>query len=283
MKKLLQQILDQDDDLKSNPLVVEAMNQYAWSKATKSNIKMNRLDKIHHPEKHIKIGFNPFNYKQLKNMWISFGLESDEISKKTGEMSFSTPVLKELVKTTSDKDLVQILEYYLEIAQAKNIITQYIPKYLGSSVDGRVYSSLRLMGTISGRLSGKAAKMEGEGQHKTGINGVTQPASTSVFAKPVKDLFVAPKGKVLAYVDYNGLENHISAILTKDPTKLAILNGKYSDMHTLHACYFFKTEIEKKFNLDLSEITNKIVTKLFKDKDFKSIRDKGKPCTFSQD
>ena len=175
MKEILQWILDKDDNLKSNPLVVEAMNNNAWSKAYESNIKTNRLDKINNPEKYITIGFNPFNYQQLKKMWISFGLESEEISKQTGEMSFSTPVLKELVKTVSNEDIKQILNYYLEIAQAKNIITQYIPKYIGSTVDGRVYSSLRLFGTISGRLSGKAAKMDGEGQHKTGINGVTQP------------------------------------------------------------------------------------------------------------
>ena len=283
MKQILQQIIDKDDSLIDNPLVVEAMNNNAWEKAYESNIKNNRLDKINNPEKYITIGFNPFNYQQLKKMWIYLGLESEEISTQTGEMSFSTPILKELVKIVSNEDTKQILEYYLEIAQAKNIITQYIPKYLGSTIDERVYGSLRLLGTLSGRLSGKAAKMEDENKHKTGINLVTQPASSSVFAKPVKQLFTASKGKILFASDFNNLEGHISGILTKDKTKLAILNGEFEDMHTLHACYYFKEQIEQELGVDLSEITPEVVSELFHNKDFKNIRSNGKPISFGLD
>ena len=196
---LLESLINKEYD---NPKIVEASNKFAEAKAHQQNLDRNRIDKIEHPEKYITIGYNPWNYQQLKQMWINFGLESDEVSKDTGEMSFSSPVLKELVKTTTG-DVHEIIKLQLEIAESKNMITQYIPKYKGSTVEDRVYGSIRLLGTISGRLSGKAAKMDDTiKRHQTGINLVTQPSSSSAFSKPVKKLFNAPKGKLLIQIDY---------------------------------------------------------------------------------
>jgi len=144
--------------------------------------------------------------------------------------------------------------------------------------------ALKLFGTLSGRLSGKAAKMPQLPQkHQTGANGVTMPFGHQVYGKTVKQMFIAPPGKVLCYVDYNNLEGHISGILTKDPTKLAILNGEYEDMHSLHACYFFKPELEREFNLDLSNITPDIISELYHTDSFTSYRTKGKSVTFGLD
>jgi hypothetical protein len=82
-------------------------------------------------------------------MWMNFGLESPEVSKDTGKMSFSKDVLTELSYTATG-ELKTILDNHLEISQSKNMITQYIPKYYGSTVDGRLHYSLKLMGTFTG-------------------------------------------------------------------------------------------------------------------------------------
>lgn len=264
--------------------IVAACKQYAIDTAYEQNVKANRIDKLEHPEKYIQTGFNPYNYSQLTKMWISFGLESEEISQKTGMPSFSQKILIEIRDTTDNTEIKSIISNYIEIAESKNLMTQYIPKYIGSNIDNRVYGNLRLLGTITARLSGKSPKMTDEYyRHKTGINLVTQPASSSKFAKPVKRCFTAPPGKILFTSDYNNLEGHISGILTKDPTKLAILNGKFEDMHTLHACYYFKEEIEKEFKMDLSDITAEQVSTLFHTKEFKPIRQKGKNISFGLD
>jgi len=263
----------------TNPKVIEAANAYEEAECLRQNINANRIDKLEHPEKYVDIGFNPYNYQQLAKMWQYLGLESDEVSKKTQEMSFSKDVIKTLAKTVTDTELVKILYAYLDIAEGKNILTQYIPKYLGSTHNNRVYGNLRILGTISGRLSGKSDKSADD----TGINLVTQPASASKYAKPVKRCFNAAPGKILFASDYNNLEGHISGILTKDVTKLAILNGEYADMHTLHACYYFKTDLEKELNIDLSEITPQIVESLFHNPDFKSFRSNGKQISFGLD
>jgi DNA polymerase I-like protein with 3'-5' exonuclease and polymerase domains len=161
-------------------------------------------------------------------------------------MSFSKDVLTELSYSV-DGELKTILKNHLEISQSKNMITQYIPKYYGSTVNGRLHYSLKLMGTFTGRLSGKAGgdKLDESIKHKLGANGVTQPVGHRVYGKLVKKMFIAPPGRIMAAVDYNGLENHINACLTKDSTTIKLLSpdpetGLMWDMHTLHSTIFFK-------------------------------------------
>ena len=238
---LLQPLIDKQFD---HPDIVAACNAYHEAEALRQNTERNRVDKVANPQNYVQIGFNPYNYQQLAKMWIDFGLESDEVSKTTGEQSFSGTVLKSLAKTIPEGDVKSIIKLYLEIAESKNMITQYIPKYFGSTVNSRVYGSIRLFGTISGRLSGKAAKMDGPEKHMTGINLVTQPASSSAFAKPVKKLFKAPKGKLLVQIDYSNLEGNVGAILTHDETSVRNLKQDF-DTHVLHSAAYWTPEWEE--------------------------------------
>lgn len=233
-----------------DPLVKAGADAYEEANCLRQNIDMNRIDKIEHPEKYIQIGFNPWNYQQLKQMWMEFGLESYKVSKDTGDMSFDSKVLAELSKTATGEPR-EVISHYLEVSQSKNMITQYIPKYYGSTINGRVHWSLRLMGTFTGRLSGKAGgdKMQVPMKHQMGANGVTQPVGHKVYGKTVKSMFIAPPGRILVAVDYNGLENHINACLTKDATTIKLLSpdpetGLMWDMHTLHSTIFFKEKWE---------------------------------------
>ena len=144
---LLQPLIDKRFDY---PAIVAACNAYHEAEALRQNTNMNRVDKVNNPQNYVQIGYNPFNYSQLTDMWMSFGLESPEVSKDTGKMSFSKDVLTELSYSV-DGELKTILKNHLEISQSKNMITQYIPKYYGSTVNGRLHYSLKLMGTFTGR------------------------------------------------------------------------------------------------------------------------------------
>ena len=245
---LLQPLIDKQFD---HPDIVAACNAYHEAEALRQNTSMNRVDKVNNPQNYVQIGYNPFNYSQLTDMWMSFGLESPEVSKDTGKMSFSKDVLTELSYSV-DGELKTILKNHLEISQSKNMITQYIPKYYGSTVNGRLHYSLKLFGTFTGRLSGKAGgdKLDESIKHKLGANGVTQPVGHKVYGKLVKKMFIAPPGRIMAAVDYNGLENHINACLTKDNTTIKLLSpdpetGLMWDMHTLHSTIFFKEKWEE--------------------------------------
>jgi len=272
-----------------DPLVKSGADAYEVAEFLRQNTKANRIDKLEHPEKYIQIGFNPWNYQQLTQMWLEFGLTSYKISKDTGQMSFDSKVLKELSKTTTGEPQ-QIIKHYLEVAQSKNMITQYIPKYYGSTVEGRLHYSLRLMGTFTGRLSGKASgdKLEAPMKHQLGANGVTQPVGHKVYGKTVKSMFIAPPGRILIAVDYNGLENHINACLTKDATTIKLLSpdqetGLMWDMHTLHSTIFFKEDWEVITGQPFEDTIqyNKMCHKLTDtNSDAKALRTKSKPITF---
>lgn len=121
---LLQPLIDKQFD---HPDIVAACNAYHDAEALRQNTERNRVDKVANPQNYVQIGFNPYNYQQLAKMWIDFGLESDEVSKTTGEQSFSGTVLKSLAKTIPEGDVKSIIKLYLEIAESKNMITQYIP------------------------------------------------------------------------------------------------------------------------------------------------------------
>ena len=272
-----------------HPAIIAGANAYEEAECLRQNTAANRIDKIAHPEKYIQIGFNPWNYQQLKQMWLEFGLESYKVSKDTGEMSFDSQVLADLAKTSTG-EAQKVIKLYLEVAQSKNMITQYIPKYYGSTVNGRLHYSLRLFGTFTGRLSGKAGddKMEAPMKHQMGANGVTQPVGHKVYGKTVKSMFIAPPGRILAAVDYNGLENHINACLTKDETTIKLLSpdpetGLMWDMHTLHSSYFFKEKWEaltgEPFVADI-HTNNKYFKLTDESKEAKQLRNDSKPCTF---
>jgi len=212
----------------THPAIVAASNAYEVAKCLAQNTTANRIDKVANPQNYVDIGFNPFNYSQLTQMWTHLGLVSTEISKKTGEMSFSKDILKDLSKTVTDPVIKQVLVDHLEIASAKMIITTYIPKYIGSTVDGRVFSSIKLLGTISGRVSGSASKLTDENKDRVGINAVTQPSSSSAFSKPVKELFIAAPGKILCGIDYNALNTMLQNEFTYDENKQMIISNSNS-------------------------------------------------------
>lgn len=48
------------------------------------------------------------------------------------------------------------------------------------------------------------------------------PATGTVWAKPFKKCFKAPDGFIFCGSDFSSLEDHISALLTKDPEKLKV-------------------------------------------------------------
>ena len=283
---LLQPLLDKQYD---DPVIVAASNAYHEAEALRQNTDRNRVDKVANLQNYVQLGYNPFNYSQLTEMWMDFGLESPEISKDTGKMSFSKDVLTELSYSATG-ELKTILDNHLEIAQSKNMITQYIPKYYGSTINGRLHYSMKLMGTFTGRLSGAAGgdKLDESIKHKLGANSVTQPVGHRVYGKLVKQMLIAPPGRILAAVDYNGLENHINACLTKDETTIKLLSpdpetGLMWDMHTLHSTIFFKEKWEAITGQPFENAIqhNKMCYDLTEsDSEAKQLRTDSKACTF---
>ena len=68
------------------------------------------------------------------------------------------------------------------------------------------------------------------------------PATGSKYAKLIKSCFQAPEGWLLCGLDFNALEDHISALLTKDKNKLKVYTDHY-DGHCLRAYSYFPEQM----------------------------------------
>jgi DNA polymerase-1 len=128
----------------------------------------------------------------------------------------------------------KILRYLREYSQANKVLTSFITAYKESpkANDGHHYlfGSFKLGGTVSGRLSSANPNLQ------------NQPSTGSAFAKIIKKCFVAPKGWIVAGLDFNSLEDYISALTTKDPMKLKVYQDGFCG-HCLRAAFYFADEM----------------------------------------
>ena len=127
-----------------------------------------------------------------------------------------------------------LLEALIGISQCSTILSTFIPAFKRSiDRDGSgiiwLHGSFNLNGTVSGRLSSSDPNLQ------------NIPAK-SIFAKLIKECFMAPEGWCFAGADFNSLEDMISALTTKDPNKLKVYTDGF-DGHCLRAAYYYKDDL----------------------------------------
>lgn len=111
----------------------------------------------------------------------------------------------------------ELLEALIGISQVSTILTTFVPAFKKAiDRDGSgivwLHGNFNIGGTVSGRLSSSEPNLQ------------NIPAK-SIFAKLVKEAFMAPEGWIFAGADFNSLEDMISALTTKDPNKLKVYSG----------------------------------------------------------
>lgn len=142
--------------------------------------------------------------------------------------------IKDLINHTENQEVKDLLQAFVDYSAVEKILTAFIPAFEQAqpAKDGRYYlfGSLNLGGTVSGRLSSNSPNMQ------------NLPATGSKYAKPIKKCFKAPEGWLFVGLDFSALEDHISALLTKDPNKLAVYLHGY-DGHSLRAYSYWQEKM----------------------------------------
>lgn len=262
MKRVLEvkEILEKDYALAYQTLVntsivkvfVGLMNE-KWVERKNSEYKVKRvtLDDAHEE-------FNPRSGLQLRELLYDY-LKLPVLGKTDSNLpSTEGKILEALKNHTKDENVLAVLNALLDLSAVDKILTAFIPAFENAvpSKDGWHYliGNFNLGGTVSGRLSSNRPNLQ------------NLPATGSKYAKLIKSCFQAPPGWFLCGLDFNALEDHISALTTKDRNKLKVYTEGY-DGHCLRA-YSYWPEL-------MPDITEKIAEICKEGRVFKITHDDG--------
>lgn len=176
-----------------------------------------------------KFEFNPLSPAQVSELLYEYiGLPILDYTDKKNP-STKGDALKKLKNHTQDNEVKNLLNAIIDFKLATKILSSFIPALENNYPDDLgnhyIFGNFNLGGTVSGRLSSSNPNLQ-------------NIPSGSTYAKIIKNCFVAPKGKLMVGLDFNSLEDYISALTTKDPNKLKVYEQSF-DGHCLRAASYF--------------------------------------------
>ena len=263
---MLQEIVDKTIPT-DNEWVHRAMIKLATYKAENYNHSYD--EKIDEIDMSIVPLFKPGSAPQKVALFQYLNIPCEAQSKTTGVDSWGREEVERVQKETDNQDIKDLCQIFIDYSFSKIIRSNFLAAFDTFVVDGKLHGNYRLMGAKTGRYTSNSPNM------------LNAPSTGSIYAKPLKKCFVAPKGKVIVAADYNALEDRILAAISEDKNKLKILLDGL-DSHCFNSMYYFRKEIEAILGpINTSAEFNKIYKDgCDSDKRLKAIRQKGKPVTF---
>ncbi len=206
--------------------------------------------------------FNPNSDPQMRTLLYEV-LELPVIDLTDSKLpATGAKTLEKLLNHTKKPEIIEFLKAMNDYTSVTTIITTFMPSFLNAAQgpDGwhYLFGGFNLGGTISGRLSSSNPNLQ------------NLPAS-SKHSKLIKQCVEAPPGWIFVGLDFNSLEDRISAKTTKDPNKIKVYTDGY-DGHSLRAFSYFKDQMPD--IKDTVESINSIQKK------YKGLRQESKTPTF---
>lgn len=213
--------------------------------------------------------FSPSSPQQKRKFFEWMNVAPLAFSKDSGEASWGREQLEELVKTTSNSELIEVLNLLIEHSQSSIIKTTFVEGFKKFNVNGVLHGNFKLAGAKSFRPTSNK------------VNLLNMPSTGSIYAQPIKECFVAPEGFIVAAIDYAALEDRVIANLSGDDNKLAVFTEGI-DGHSLAATYYFPDKIADFVGpfTDNKEAARLFLDKTKEDKSAKALRQDSKPVTF---
>lgn len=224
------------DSIHNNPIVQEYVYHLRMKHVEDRNSKLVNKRITMDCEETKAIQFNPRSSPQLQELLYDkkVGLALPILERtKTKAPATGGDIIGNLVNHTEDPRIIDLLNALKEFKYVDKVFTSFLPAML-DAVKGNdgwhyLFGSFRLGGTISGRLSSSEPNLQ------------NLPASGEL-AKLIKSCFQAPPEWILVGLDFDSLEDKISAITTNDPNKVKVYTDGY-DSHSLAAYYYFPEEL----------------------------------------
>jgi len=161
-------------------------NKYATKRAAvEAGLKPNQVEKGE--QKTREIPFNPNSRDQIAERLIADGWKPEAYEGKR-------PAINEAVLKTIGTPVALKLCEYLMVSKRLGQLSEGQQAWLKLSKDERIHGSVNTNGAVSGRCTHNHP------------NVAQVPASRAPYGKECRELFTAPKGKVLVGADASGLE-----------------------------------------------------------------------------
>ena len=187
------------------------------------------------------IEFNPQSNLQLQRLLYSEDFLGLPVVDKTDNKLPATgaDTLEKLLNHTDDPEVTLLLNLLIQYKASAIILSTFLPAFLKAQKgnDGwhYLFGNFKLGGTASGRLISS---------NHTLLN-IPSSDSTKIkqrLAKLIKECIEAPSGWLFVGIDFDSLEDKISAVTTKDPMKIKVYSDGY-DGHCLRALAYFPEDM----------------------------------------
>lgn len=227
IKKVKKELLEDRNQALTKVLNTECVKEFVYKLNEEWVInKNNKYKKKRVTLDDAKESFNPNSNKQVQKLLYE-ELELPVINlTESKQPAVDGKTLEDLINHAPNEKVKDLLKALIDFAAVEKILTSFIPAFekAQDGNDGRFYlfGNFNLGGTVSGRLSSSNPNLQ------------QIPATGTKYAKPIKKCFSAPEGWIFCGLDFNALEDHISALTTKDKNKLAVYIHGY-DGHCLRA------------------------------------------------
>lgn len=186
--------------------------------------------------------------------------------------SWGRKQLELILPTLTDPDEISLFQCFIDFSFGDKIKTSFIPAFYNYTIEGRLYSNLKLLGAKSARFTSSNPNM------------LQLPSTGSIYAKAVKKCFIASPGKVILTADFNALEDRVLASITLDEGKCALLEDDTLDGHCYNALGYYPDEVLPYLDPSITDYKDQVrqFAKLVDAKHtaLKDIRQRSKAVTF---